>query len=277
MKKSLDDLLDKLQGRIVTISPVNLARTDVINYKDARSGAFYAMGVSMKENIPVTLIVPGEYISSIYTAITEAWFQKVNVVVLALYEKISVVNTSWMERCVVANATYGIDEESGINAFLENAYGMKGPILLNVVGERFYENACDYTEIINMLESVSMSEIEFWCYNTKNKVEKNNFHSIHSQHKYGVISKYIGMSVVSNVGILLCNAECALVDINVFRTRYAKDNMKIVLVDDGTLKKNNIALWIESNGWVCKQVATMDEEAGRWLISQKKQTVLIVG
>lgn len=277
MKSRLDVIIKNIQGKVVTISPIDLEEKDVIRYKDARSGAFCAMGLSMKENTPVTLVLPGEYISSIYTAITEAWFQKVNVVVLALYEKISVVNTSWMERCVVKNATFGIDEKNGISSFLESAYGMNGPVLLNVVGDGFYENTCDYDEIIHILESVSSNEIQCWCYNPKNKPENIRFHSIEAQYKYGVISKYIGMSVVSDAGVLLCDAECALVDINVFRTRYANDNMKIVLVDDGALKENNIALWIESNGWACKQVTTIDEEAGRWLVSQKKQAVLVVG
>jgi hypothetical protein len=235
------------------------------------------MGESMKENTPITLLVPGEYISSTYTAITEAWFQKVNVVVIALYKKISDVNTAWMERCLVTNATFGIDEEGDINTFLQKAYGMKGPVLVNIVGETLCENTCDYEKIINVLESVSVDEIECWCYNPKNKMGNNRFHIIEAQHKYGVISKYIGMSVVSNVGILLCNVECALVDINVFRTRYANSNMKIILVDDGSLKENNVAHWIESNDWACKEMAVMDENAAKWLISQTKPAVLIVG
>lgn len=277
MESRLDVIINNIQGKIVTISPIDLKEKNVIGYKDARSGVFYAMGESMKENTPITLLVPGEYISSTYTAITEAWFQKVNVVVVALYEKISDVNTTWMERCLVANATFGIDEESAIHTFLEKAYGMKGPVLVNVVGETFSEHTCDYEKIINVLESVLTYEIEFWCYNPKHKMEINRFHAIEAQHKYGVISKYIGMSVVSDVGILLCNVECALVDINVFRTRYANSNMKIILVDDGLLKKNDVAHWIESNDWACKEIGVIDEDAAKWLVSQTKQAVLIVG
>lgn len=277
MKNCLDVLGDSIQGKIVTISPLQVKEKDTICYKDARSGAFYAMGVSMKENTPVTLVVPGEYLTSTYTAITEAWFQKVNVVVIALYKNISDVKTSWMERCVVLNATFGTDEMSKINPFLENAYRMKGPVLINLVGKQVCEEACDYTEVINMLETSSPDGTKYWCYNPKSEIEKKNIQIIDSQYKYGAISKYIGMSTVSNVGILLCDAECALVDINVFRTRYANGNMKIIIVDNGALKENNIALWIESNGWSCKQVEVIDEDAGKWLLSQKKQAVLIVG
>ncbi len=39
----------------------------------------------MKEKTTVGLALPGAYLASTYTAITEAWFQKVNVVVFAFF------------------------------------------------------------------------------------------------------------------------------------------------------------------------------------------------
>jgi len=100
--------------------------------------------------------------------------------------------------------------------------------------------------------------------------------NIPSKDKYGVISKYIGMSVAVNVGYLLCTSECFLIDANVFRTRYANGNMKIILFDDGNLEKIDAKSWIAGNGWWCEVVSKDETTAVNWLIEDKTQGVLIV-
>lgn len=53
--------------------------------------------------------------------------------------------------------------------------------------------------------------------------------------------------------------------------------MKIIVLDNGKLKENEIDQWIKSNGWKCKRVKKMDDEAAEWIKIQKEQAVLIVG
>ena len=84
------------------------------------------------------------------------------------------------------------------------------------------------------------------------------------------------MSGAKKVGYLLCDTECMLVDINIFRTRYANGNMKIAVLDDGKLKDNQIDQWITSNGWKCRRVEKIDGESANWLKEQSMQAVLII-
>lgn len=263
------------QKRIVAVSPIKLDnKFDVIHYRDARSAAFYAMGVAIKRNSRVFLLVPGQYISNIYTAVTEAWFQKADITIVAFYDKISSVNTKWMDRCLQMNATYGSDENEEICKYLRKSDSIKGPILLSVVGYKIKEQLLDYSNIVKVIKNVDYSQIPIMCYNS---CEETDFiKPINELHKYGIISKYVGMSIAKNQGYLLCNIECLLVDINVFRTRYANKNMKIIVIDD-TKKMNGIESWIKSNNWLCKRVNEFDIESANWFISTDRQTVLIVG
>ncbi len=263
------------QGKIVAVSPIDIGdEFEFVQYKDARSAAFYAMGSALKESRRITLMVPGQYISSIYTAVTEAWFQKADITVIAFYHKVSDVNTQWFDRCLQMHATYGMNEE-GIRGYLEKSKSVKGPILLNVVGCKVNEKLTNYDGIVDILKQVDSAKESFICYNPSAVTDAVK--PIHETHKYGIVSKYIGMSIVKDQGYLLCNAECLVVDVNVFRSRYANKNMKIIVLDDGTIKENNIASWIESNNWLCRRVEELDIETAKWFISNDKQTVLIVG
>lgn len=261
----------KSDRRTVTVAPIKL-QNGVLEYQDARSAAFFAMGMSIKEKEPVTLLLPGEYLTSTYTAITEAWFQKVEMIVYAFYKKISDVNTSWADRCA-KTMTIHIDEYDEKADEIAANYHMHGPVLINVVGIDLEDPQIDYDAVITTISEIDKSA-EFLCYNSK---ERAGISNIKAKHKYGVLSKYIGMSTAKRVGYLLCNTDCMLVDVNIFRTRYANGNMKIVALDDGQLKENQIDQWIISNGWECRRVEQMSSEAAKWLKEQNIQAVLILG
>lgn len=258
---------------IVVVAPVEYP--GAVQYEDARSAAFYAMGIAVKENTPVTLVVPGRYLASTYTAITEAWFQKANVIVIAVYEKVSEVKTAWMDRCVVQTGTYGPDENEAFLQALEHAKGAYGPVLLNRVGAVPAEQPVDYSRILAVLSKVADGK-EILAYYAQN-CEDLPVRQILAEDKYGVLSRYIGMSAVKDVGILLCPARCVLLDANIFRNRYANANMKIILVDEEEkLKKLDFAQWISGNGWECRCEEKTSEEACSWLLEQTRQAVLII-
>lgn len=256
--------------KVVTVAPIKVENS-LAMYQDARSAAFFAMGMAIKEKKPVTLLILGEYLTNIYTAMTEAWFQKAEIVIYAFYGKVSDVNTSWADRCA-KTITIHIDEyESCVDKIKSNFY-KHGPVLINVVGVNIPKAQIDYSNIVNAISKRDKSA-KFLCYNNQNQ---SNIDNIKTEYKYGILSKYIGMSVAKKVGYLICNAECILVDVNIFRTRYANRNMKIAVLDDGNLKNNQIDQWIISNGWECKRVEKVDSEAANWLKEQKVQAVLII-
>ena len=256
---------------IVTVAPIKI-QNSAAEYQDTRSAAFFAMGMSIKEKEPVTLLIPGEYLTSAYTAITEAWFQKAEMIIYAFYKKVRDVNTNWADRCA-KTMTIHIDEYDEIADEITAYYHKHGPVLINVVGIDLEEPQIDYSDVMTAISEIDKSA-EYLCYNSKDQAEISN---IKTEHKYGVISKYIGMSAVKRAGYLLCNTDCMLVDVNIFRTRYANGNMKIVAMDDGQLNENQIDQWIISNGWKCKRVEQMNSEAANWLKEQTVQAVLIIG
>ena len=265
-------LIEKDIKYLVEVAPIS---TDVHiekkQYADARSAAFYAMGKAIKTHESVIVLVSGAFLSNVYTALTEAWFQKVNVIVIALFDKISDVKTVWMERCVVKAMTTTTDDFEEIEKFLQESKRCKGPVLLNLIRGDCLIEKYDYSKVIDMLEKKCGNKSSMYCFNG----DIGSVNNIDYKNKYGVLSKYIGMSVVKDCGYLLCTSDCVLVDSNIFRTRYANSNMKIIIFDQGDLNENNIALWIKSNGWDCRVVDSIDENSIDWFVMNNKQSVLI--
>lgn len=98
---SFDNWKEKFSflNTLITVAPICI--DDAENYQDSRSAVFYAMGQAIKEKRTVGVFVPGAYLPSAYTALTEAWFQKANIIVVAFYDKVSEVKTTWADRCVL--------------------------------------------------------------------------------------------------------------------------------------------------------------------------------
>ena len=258
------DIAEMLFGEIVCVEPISFVKNRKVKpYADARSAGFYAMGKALRTGETVILLVPGEFLTSVHTALTECWFQKASVIVIAFFEKISEVKTQWMDRCVISTLTAGIDEADLIQHYLKENATPKGPVLLNIVGKTCIPEKKDYSAALFQISEKKV------C--TFHGMDKN---TIPYHYKYGLISKYIGASIIKDCGILMCTTDCVLVDVNVFRTRYANKNMRIVVFDDGTLSEKSIDLWIQSNGWECRNTQSLSEL--RWLCEIDKQAVLII-
>lgn len=149
------------------------------------------------------------------------------------YDKLSEVSTAWIDRCIVKSMTIGADEIDDSIDEIESCCGMNGPVLINIVGVKDDETSFDYRKWIDAIRQKE-GNAKIRCYNA---IQSDGIINIPSKDKYGVISKYIGMSVAVNVGYLLCTSECFLIDANVFRTRYANGNMKIILLTMETLRR----------------------------------------
>ena len=260
-------------GDVVAVTPVKLAGAK--QYRDARSAAFFAMGTAVKTCQPVILVVPGHDLTSTYTAITEAWFQKANVIVVALFDKVSEVKTAWMDRCVLRTATFGVDEQADFGEMMLSVRGLPGPVLINLTGFSCEESEIDYSAVITAL-SATNPELKITAYSPKVQ-DYNKVTAVSAKDKYGLISKYIGMSVAKDVGVLLCPAKCALLDINILRTRYGNGNMKIVLIDDNNVLYDlNVREWITENGWEYLESNGAEESGAKWLLSCERQSVWLI-
>lgn len=266
-------LSEWMTGDVVAVTPVELPGAR--QYRDARSAAFYAMGTAVKTCQPVTLVVPGHDLVSTYTAITEAWFQKANVIVVALFDRVSEVKTVWMDRCVLWTATFGADEQASFGEMMTSVRGLPGPVLINLTGFALEEKTIDYSAVLEAL-CIADPNVKMTAY-CPNVQGSENVKVVSAKDKYGLISKYVGMSVAKDAGVLLCPAQCALLDMNIFRTRYANGNMKIVLLDEnGTLDDLHVAQWISGNGWEYLESDGAEVAGAKWLLSQQRQAVWMI-
>ena len=70
--------------------------------EDVRSAVFNAYGMSKISHSPVAIIVEEAYLPNTYTALTEAWLQRVQVIVLAL-NSMNLDSSFYLNRCVDAS------------------------------------------------------------------------------------------------------------------------------------------------------------------------------
>lgn len=227
---------------IKVVSTIYTKENNVECINDARSAAFYAFGEERKRGSAV-LIINGYELQSAYTAITEAWFQKANLWIIALYENYDEINTTFLNRCV--NKSILIDCESAIDKIDDNLRKVIGPKLINVMDTYYDTNTNDYSDIISKVEAIDET-IEIITFNGKDRDNKN----IENIYRYGILSKYLGKTAVSEKNsILICTSDVFLLDLNIFNNRYITEKFKIIVQDkDSTIKNRNIDKWIESNG-----------------------------
>ncbi|MCC8015081.1 MAG: hypothetical protein LIO87_07780 [Eubacterium sp.] len=211
---------------------------NVVFIRDARSTAFFAHGKALKNNSAVAVILDGEFLSNILTVSTEAWFQKANLIIVALYSSYNEVQCEFFRRSVVECVTV---EQLSSN-LLNELKGKHGPVLCNFVEFSFKKPAYDYSSILPLI-----SDNKLVLYNSSKDIA--NAIDIKGKHCYGFVSKYMGMLAVSDDPIYcLCSAECLMVDLNVFNNRYCKNRIRMIVLDaEELLRTEQVSNWIESN------------------------------
>lgn len=238
------DIINKIRyfsPKLEVISTVDGVAADrYIN--DARSATFYAFGEERRD-FGAILIIRGYELQSAYTAITEAWFQKANIYIIAIFDKFDEINTNFLKRCV--NKTLFIENVEELGKIDDSFNDIIGPKLINVIDKSTSTNEIDYGNIVSNIKKINKN-IEVIQYNGNNIEEKN----ICEKYKYGVLSKYLGKTAVSDKdSILLCTPEIFFLDLNIFNSRYVSDKFKIIVIDkDNLIRLKHIDKWIISNG-----------------------------
>lgn len=276
----ISELLNK-KGVSEIIKVVDFNESQELNQLcDARSAAFLAMGVAIRTQGTCALIVPGKYITNILTAVTEAWFQKCNLLIVGIFENITDFHTSWMDRYLVGRLDLRLEELEKESESVGKLLSTQGPKLLSVLCPPEHNEKHDYGELLDILLSSNLTGVTITCYNALLKTDQENNESIKNigdRFKYGMISKYIGSSLSKSAGILLCTSECLLVDINVFRTKYKSEWMKVIIHDCyGIVKEKKIDEWIQSNGWFYMETGSISSSIIEEFALNKKASVLVV-
>lgn len=267
----LNYLNSKKNFNYIIDNTIEIGTSDENKFFDARSAGFFAMGQALMKN-DIVLIVRGEYLPSLYTVLTEAWFQKINLNIVAIYDNVYDVKNHYLNRCLVSNMMfYDYDVKkfkNKINKELEKI----GPKLFSVITNEFKIEKEDYSFIFENLVDFQ-SEIErIYVYNSNNNFEKlsSEVINIDYRYKYGVISKYCAKTTSSTKCILVCNEECLKVDSNIFNCRYINDNFKIIVKVKDVDKYVN---WFESNN-IIVQIYNNSKDIEKFL-TEKQASILM--
>lgn len=212
--------------------------------KDVRSAAFYAFGQSKLINKNVILIVNGEYLPSVYTTLTEAWFQKTNLIVIALYNSIYDIETNYLDRCTVSNITFIDKDFNQFEEKIKKSFKLIGPKLFNIVTE-IKQRKNNYDEILKIIRNYVQVNDEIYIYNSEEVDLPCKVCNIELKYKYGIISKYLGytLNLNENKSILICTKDCLEVDLNILNNKAMNKNFKVIV--KGNIE--SLKEWIETN------------------------------
>lgn len=260
--KMINDILDKLitysNGTIVTSSNCDKIISESVRKKyeietvnDARSATFYAFGKSTKLFKPTILLLDEKGITSSYTGLTEAFYQKIPIIVIVISkgQKKDFLNFCIGKRFFISNR----DELANVVEVFSKTYDQ---IKFEPIEIEVRE---DYLESQKMVEDTFLSSLKwFLTHNDLLFVSNMNIDAdraaydyeirIDNSEAYGIVSKYCGYIVNSSyITVLACTSQDVYLDINIFNCRYISNKLKIFVyeVPGYTL---DIKEWLELNG-----------------------------
>lgn len=217
-----------------------------INIKDVRSATFYSLGKAKMLQNPVILIVDENYISSCYSGLTEAWFQRQPIILIS-YGINNNKYLSHLERCLDRIIYYS---DNILNEISE-VKDIKGPILICVEEKNTYDLEIDYTQPLLKLNEFLDINDSVYCYNsmTSDTVYKFKLHNIIPKNKYGIFSKYLGWSLGDDHYTVLCCPDYLMdIDMNIFNNNNINRKFKIIIFGTSInyfLKRKSS--WISAN------------------------------
>lgn len=246
----INEILNRLQDKGVRKAVSTIALDDTIDMshfvtdyiEDARSAVFAAYGTAKIDKNPVVIITEDAYLPNTYTGLTEAWFQRIPVIVIALNSD-SMESSRYLERCV--DSSFLVNSLSDIDEAINKIFLCSGPSLIKVKEQNKEDTIIDYSYILNCLESFSRFQSVI-CYNSK--INSQRITDVDPQYKYGILSKYIG-SLNGGAKSILCIPEELLgLDTNIFNIRNLPSNFRLVVKSTGSGHWGKMEKWISKNG-----------------------------
>lgn len=251
---------------------------------DARSAAFFAYGKAKISMSAVLLILNADEMPHSYTALTEAWFQKVPLIVVSLSSDENPDGLEYLEPCIRESWTLSSDStDSDLCRIADRSSCGTGPVLIRLSladchpPEEPCSRACE--DVISKLAKFLRSgeHILYFGDTAHAGIKENYLIRIGANTPYGVISKYMGF-------ILGCKARSYLVaplsvfgfDANIFNNRYIDQRFRVVFVKNGEEKFVQPAEWIKSNGIHYTTCDRFTPEAANDFVMAEQASVVIV-
>lgn len=250
-------------------------------FYDARSAAFFSLGNSSLDENETILIIRGEYLSNIYTAMTEAWFQKKQIIVIAVYEKYDDIKCEYIRRCMpniinIYDQSIEMYKEK-IQLVLNQNY----PCLINIVMDisNISKKKINYENIFKKFSNLLCRDDEIFVYNSIDRKYDYQFKikNIEEKNKYGALSKYIGYVTAKEKKIVLCAPlEILTIDLNIFNNRYTDSNVKIILFGKES-KEVEISNWVRENKINIKFLEEIDDKELKEFYNSDKPEIIFIG
>lgn len=247
---------------------------------DVRSATFFTLGETNIKNEPIVLMIDGRYLPSVYTGITEAWFQRRTIIIVALYEKYSEIKCEYLKRCTSDIITIYNEEDVDYKERINSAINKKYPAVINLKIDFSKKDEDVDLSVLDNISEILNKDNEMWLYDLKVKEEYNcKTKVISDTYKYGMLSKYMGYITGKNEKVLLVSkSEILKLDLNIFNNRYMNENFKVILFDnDNILKENDIEKWITENkiNVVHKKTISKEELNDFW--NSKEPEMVVIG
>lgn len=274
-----NDVYEKIESIVFDNLRKNL---EIEKFDDLRSATFYSLGRTNLKNEPIILMFNGQYLSNIYTAITEAWFQKRTVIAIALYNNYDEINSNYLENCIPNIINIYEEDISRYKEKIICASNQKSPCLINIKSQyNIEQEKIDYSNILKKLNNILNIQNKVFIYNSEVEEKKYNFSvsTINNKYKYGTLSKYMGYITGKNEKTILCaTTDILKLDLNIFNNRYINQNLKIILYDNkNILKENTIEEWIEKNNIKVTCKKNINEENLKEFIDSNNPEIIVIG
>lgn len=212
---------------------------------DVRSAAFYACGLSQKNNSHVALFVRKEFLPSSLTGLTEAWFQRCHLVIVALGSNILNDDLSYFKNCTCSRVK--IQTEEDIRFYIPQVKNRVVPEIFLVeenleLPQRLnFVDKIDVDSDFTMINQVFVYERVKECFYDSNRIV-----IIEECDKYCTISKYMGYCVgTDTINVLVIDDLLIFLDVNIFNNRYLNGKFKLLVI--GSVKDAAVLKWIAAN------------------------------
>lgn len=236
---------------------------------DVRSATFFAFGKAKTQCAPVILLVDELYVSSCYTALMEAWMQRIKVIVITFNSE-GYKNTLYLDRCVdnICEVTHIQQIEYAVNIVNQTL----GPILIKTPEKLTTSKSINYDDKLPALLQLKQ-EATILCYCPDKLISEVQV--IEERHKYGILSKYIGMLMSGKDYILLIPDALLSLDSNIFNVRNLPANFFVVMLRTCDDILARYQTWIQSNGIDLKTVSESSEIANYY--NKSNPTIVVIG
>ncbi len=250
---------------------------DMQSFNDLRSATFFSNGEVNSNNKPVILILKGEFLPNIYTGITEAWFQRSNINIIAIFENYDNMKVEYLKRCIPDILTIYDDNIEKYKNIIYKFMNKDMPFMINIKCMLKLEEKNNYTNIINALNDDIKGKNDIFAYNINIESDNNiNIINIEPKYKYGVLSKYMGyITAKEKKSLLILPYELLKIDLNIFNNRYINEKVKIIVNKENN-QVNNIEEWIKDNNIEIFQMKKLDKNILKKFWDLDKASMLII-